>query len=47
LRRFVRPAVEYLVSPEDLRRLAVGQAVVSVRHGTHRLATVQVEPLRL
>jgi Type IV secretion-system coupling protein DNA-binding domain len=47
IRRLLRPAAAYLVSPDDLRRLAVGQAVVSIRHGRQRIAIVQVDPLRL
>jgi len=45
--RLLRPAAAYLVSPDDLRRLSVGQAVVSVRHGRQRLAIVQIDPLPL
>jgi hypothetical protein len=45
LRRLVRPAATYLISPDDLRRLEVGQAVVSVRQARQRLAVVQIEPL--
>jgi type IV secretory pathway TraG/TraD family ATPase VirD4 len=47
IRRLLRPAAAYLVSPDELRRLGVGQAVVSVRHGRQRIAIVQVDPLRL
>jgi conjugal transfer pilus assembly protein TraD len=47
VRRLLRPAAAYLVSPDDLRRLHVGQAVVCVRHGRQRIAIVQIEPLRL
>lgn len=43
--RTVRGALAYLAAPDDLRRLAVGQAVVSVRHGRQRLAVVDIAPL--
>jgi type IV secretion system coupling TraD/TrwB family protein len=47
VRRLIRPSAAYLVSPDELRRLAVGQAVVCVRHGDQRMATVQVDPLHI
>ena len=47
MRRLLRPAAAYLVSPDELRRLAIGQAVVCVRHGQQRLASVAIEPLRI
>jgi hypothetical protein len=46
-RRMVRSGKTYLVPPEDLARLPVGQAAISVRFGEQRLGLVQVEPLRI
>lgn len=42
-RSLIRPARVFLTSPDDLRRLPVGQAVVCVRHGRQRIATVQID----
>jgi hypothetical protein len=40
----VRPNRELIVPSDDLRRLAVGQAFVCVRHGRQRTALVQIDP---
>jgi hypothetical protein len=42
VRRLLRSRESFLISPEELSRLAVGQAAVSVRFGQQRLAVVQV-----
>lgn len=42
VRRVLRSRESYLVSPDELARLAVGEAVVSVRFGQQRLAVVQM-----
>jgi hypothetical protein len=46
-RRVLRAAKTLLVPPEDLARLPVGQAAVSVRFGKQRLGLVQVDPLHI
>ncbi len=46
-RRLLRSRQSFLVPPDDLARLPVGQAAVSVRFGEQRLGLVQVEPLRI
>ena len=43
-RRLLRGRESFLISPDQLARLAVGQAAVSVRFGEQRVAIVQVEP---
>lgn len=43
VRRFLRNRESFLVSPDELARLAVGQAAASVRFGRQRLAIVQVD----
>jgi len=43
--RTLRGGLAYLAPPDELQRLAIGQAVVSVRHGEQRLAVVDVTPL--
>jgi hypothetical protein len=47
VRRFLRNRESFLISPDDLARLPVGQAAVCIRFGQHRLAVVQIDPLRL
>jgi hypothetical protein len=46
-RRLVRLRHSFLIPPDDLARLPVGQAAVSVRFGEQRLAIVQVDPLEI
>jgi type IV secretory pathway TraG/TraD family ATPase VirD4 len=46
-RRFLRSRESFLISPDQLARLPVGQAAISVRFAQQRLALVQVDPLRL
>jgi hypothetical protein len=46
-RRFLRSHDSYLVSPDLLARLPIGQAAVCVRFARQRIALVQVEPLQL
>jgi hypothetical protein len=43
--RTLRGGLAYLAPPDELQRLAVGQAVVCVRHGEQRLAVVDITPL--
>jgi hypothetical protein len=43
----VRLRHSFLIPPDDLARLPVGQAAVSVRFGEQRLAIVQVDPLEI
>jgi len=45
VRRLLRSRESYLVSPDQLARLAVGQAAVCVRFGRQRVAIVQVDAL--
>jgi hypothetical protein len=42
VRRFLRNRESFLVAPDELARLPVGQAAVCVRFGQQRLAVVQV-----
>ncbi len=42
VRRLLRGRETFLVSPDELSRLAIGQAAVSVRFGEQRLAVVQI-----
>jgi hypothetical protein len=44
---FLRQSLHYLAPPDELRCLAIGEAVVSVRHREPRLAVVRITPLRL
>ncbi|MCA1644324.1 MAG: DUF853 family protein [Chloroflexi bacterium] len=46
-RRFLRSRESFLVSPDELARLPIGQAAVSIRFAQQRIAMVQVDPLRL
>jgi hypothetical protein len=43
VRRLLRSRESFLVSPDELSRLAVGEAAVSVRFGQQRLAVVQIQ----
>lgn len=45
VRRLLRPRDAFLVSPDALTRLPVGQAAVNVRFASQRIALVQVDPL--
>ncbi|MBV9322312.1 MAG: DUF853 family protein [Chloroflexi bacterium] len=45
VRRLLRSRESFLVSPDELSRLEVGQAVVSVRFAEQRIAIVQIDPL--
>jgi hypothetical protein len=45
-RRLLRGRQSYLVAPDQLAHLPVGQAAISVRFGSQRLALVQVDPLQ-
>lgn len=44
-RRLLRPRDAFLVSPDALTRLPIGQAAVNVRFASQRIALVQVDPL--
>ncbi|HLZ30020.1 MAG TPA: type IV secretion system DNA-binding domain-containing protein [Chloroflexota bacterium] len=46
-RRLLRGRESFLVTPDQIVRLPVGQAAVSVRFAQQRIALVQVDPLRL
>jgi hypothetical protein len=46
-RRLLRSRQFYLVAPDELARLPVGRAAVSVRFGEQRIGLVQVDPLHL
>src|SRR5207248_8625716 len=46
-RRFLRSRESFLISPDQLARLPIGHAAISVRFALQRLALVQVDPLRL
>ena len=46
-RRLLRGRESFLVSPDELGRLPVGQAAISIRFAQQRVALVQVDPLRL
>jgi hypothetical protein len=46
-RRLLRPRESFLVSPDQLGRLPIGQTAVCVRFAQQRIALVQVDPLRL
>ena len=47
VRRLLRSRESFLVSPDALSRLAIGEAALSVRFGHQRLAVVQIEVPRL
>jgi hypothetical protein len=47
VRRLLRSRDAFLVGPDELSRLGVGEAALSVRFGQQRLAVVQVEVPRL
>src|ERR1051326_1384784 len=44
VRRVLRSRESFLIAPDELTHLAIGQAAVSVRFGRQRLAVVQVDP---
>jgi len=46
-RRLLRSRESFLVSPDELARLPIGQLAISIRFAQQRLALVQVDPLRL
>jgi hypothetical protein len=46
-RRLLRSRESFLVSPDELARLPIGQAAISIRFAQQRVALVQVDPLRL
>jgi hypothetical protein len=46
-RRLLRNRESFLVTPDQLGRLPVGQMAISVRFAQQRIALVQVDPLRL
>ena len=46
-RRLLRSRESFLVSPDELGRLPIGQAAISIRFAQQRVALVQVDPLRL
>ncbi|HEY3060628.1 MAG TPA: helicase HerA-like domain-containing protein [Chloroflexota bacterium] len=45
VRRLLRARESFLIAPDELARLPVGRAVVSVRFGRQRIGLVQVDPL--
>lgn len=45
-RRLLRSRESYLVSPNELGHLPIGQAAICIRFGQQRIALVQVDPLR-
>jgi type IV secretory pathway TraG/TraD family ATPase VirD4 len=47
VRRWLRNRESFLIPPDQLARLAVGRAAVSVRLGQQRVAVVQVDPLQM
>ena len=47
VRRLLRSRESYLVSPDQLARLPIGQAAVCVRFGRQRVAVVQVDALQV
>jgi hypothetical protein len=47
VRRLLRSRESYLVSPDQLARLPVGQAAVCVRFGRQRVAVVQIDALQV
>jgi hypothetical protein len=46
-RRFLRNRESFLISPDELAHLSIGQAAISIRFAQQRVAVVQVDPLRL
>jgi hypothetical protein len=44
IRRLLRSRESFLVGPDELAHLAVGEAVVCVRFGRQRLAVVPIQP---
>ena len=44
VRRLLRSREAFLISPDELAHLPVGQAAICVRFGQQRLAVVQIEP---
>jgi hypothetical protein len=46
-RRLLRSRESFLVSPDEIARLPIGQAAISIRFAQQRIALVQVDPLRL
>ena len=46
-RRLLRSRESFLVSPDELARLPIGQVAISIRFDQQRIALVQVDPLRL
>jgi hypothetical protein len=44
LRRVLRSRDAFLISPDELSRLPIGQAALSVRFGRQRVVLIQVEP---
>jgi hypothetical protein len=47
VRRMLRNRESFLISPDQLSRLPVGQMAICVRFAQQRIALVQVDPLRL
>jgi hypothetical protein len=45
VRRVLRARQSFLVPPDELARLPVGQAAISVRFGDQRIGLVQIDPL--
>ena len=45
-RRLLRSRESFLVSPDELARLPIGQVAISIRFAQQRIALVQVDPLR-
>jgi hypothetical protein len=46
-RRLLRRRESFLISPDELAHLPVGQAAISIRFAQQRIALVQVDPLHL
>jgi hypothetical protein len=46
-RRLLRARDTFLIAPDDIAHLAVGQAAVMVRFGQQRVGVVQIDPLRM
>lgn len=46
VRRLLRSRESFLIGPDQLTRLPVGQAAICVRFGHARVAVVQIDPLR-
>ena len=45
VRRLLRNSEAFLIGPDQLTRLAIGQAAICVRFGDARVAVVQIDPL--